>query len=67
MQSELERIFKSRTEQLKSIFTKEDKQKQPQNNFYSDSLDSSQAKANYYKEEFVKQLKLADVNILSPI
>ncbi len=61
MQNELERIFKARTEQLKGIFTKEDKQQQKQSNAYDENLDSSQTKENYYNQEFMKQLKLADV------
>jgi len=62
MLSELERIQRVRQDQLKQIQTKEDKQQSAAN----DNLDTLQAKENSYKEEFMKQLKLADHHHRSP-
>ena len=62
MIAELERIQRLRQEQLQQIQTKEDKQQRAA----SDNADSLQAKENSYKEEFLKQLKLADRRGPSP-
>jgi len=58
MQNDLDKIVKGRNENLKNLFSKEDKS----DKMHDDNMDSSQAKENFYKEEFLKQLKLLDAN-----
>ena len=57
MQGALEYILKNKTEEIRSkIQLKEDMQ----DKMLNENLDSSQAKENFYKEEYLKQLKLLD-------
>lgn len=56
MQSDFEKLGILKDIHLKQLIQREDKLEK----LHEDNLDSSQTKENFYKEEFMKQLKLAD-------
>jgi hypothetical protein len=62
MQSDLEKIVKDRFNKVKNLHLKDNKL----DKLHDDNLDPSQSKENYYKEEFLKQLKLMDHQAQTP-